>query len=143
MNKEISKNVKIVLDILDDEIKGDVKSALQKMSGDYSMTWVYKTPKGELFPSTRIVLTDEIKEMNDIYQIKDRKYDIKNIAEGKGVVMVEMIESYTDPKTKQIYRTPLVLVLEIKDNKIQKGRHYCDPRLSYENLSEKDIKKIF
>ncbi|MEK7106812.1 MAG: nuclear transport factor 2 family protein, partial [Patescibacteria group bacterium] len=52
---------------------------------------------------------------------KGRRYDIKNIAEGKDLVMVELIESYSNPKTKRVYHTPLVLVLEMKNGKICQG----------------------
>ncbi len=134
------KDIKLVLDILNDEMKGDTASAMQKLSDTYSMTWVYKNKKGILFPRS---IPDFKKQMEDVYQIKDRKYNIKNIGKGDGVVFVEMIESYSDPETKQKYVTPLVLVLEVKDGKIQKGRHYCDPQISYLELSEKEIDGIY
>ena len=51
------------------------------------MTWVYKT-KRELFPTEKIISG---KDIEDIYKIKGRQYDIRNIAEGNNVVMVEMI----------------------------------------------------
>lgn len=134
-----SKNIQTIISILNDEVRGDTASALKKMSKGYSMTWVYKSTD-TLFPS---VAVDVQKEMKEAYVIKGRKYEIKNIAEGKDVVMVELIESYPDPKTKKIYRTPLVLVLEMKDKKIQKGRHYCDPSLSYLHLSPQQITKAY
>jgi len=140
MPQKQSRNIKTVLDILKDEVRGNVESALNKLADDYSMTWVYKNKKGKLFPKT----TRNIKkELEKIYPIKGRKYDIKNIAEGNNVAMVEMVESYPDPKTKKVYKTPLVIVLEMKNGKIKKGRHYCDPDLSYLNLSDKQIDKIF
>lgn len=136
-----NKNIKTVLEILKDEVRGDVRAALRKMDKNYSMTWMYKAPKsGELFPITKKSVKEELKE---VYPIKGRKYDIKNIAESKNIVIVELVESYPDPKTKQVYRTPLVLVLEMKNGKIKTGRHYCDPRLSYLNLTEKQINKAF
>lgn len=136
----MTKNVKAVLDILKDEIRGDVKSALKKMAAEYSMTWVYKAKDGSLFPRTK---NDVKAEMEEVYPIKGRAYDIQHVAEGKGVVMVEMVESYPDPKTKKVYRTPVVIVLEMKNGKIKKGRHYCDPRLSYLYLTKKQVKKAF
>ena len=57
--------------------------------------------------------------------------------------MVELIESYPNPETKKIYRTPLVLVLEMKNGKIVTGRHYCDPRLSYRHLTFGQTQKAF
>ena len=138
--KDISKNVRAVLDILKDEIRGDVQSALKKMTSDYSMTWVYKTKRGVLFPRTK---NDIKKDLAETYPIKGRKYDIKNIAEGDNVVIVEMVESYPDPETKKVYRTPLVIVLEMKGGKIRIGRHYCDPDLSYLCLTKKQVEKAF
>jgi ketosteroid isomerase-like protein len=136
MAKKISKNLKIVLDILNDEIRGDVDSALKKVTKDYSMTWMYKNKNDKLFPRTG---KNFKKGMREVYVIKGRKYDIKNIAEGDNVVMVELVESYPDPETKKVYRTPLVIVLEMKNGKIRRGRHYCDPNLSHLHLSKKQI----
>lgn len=140
MKKKHSKNVQTVLDILKDEINGDVKSALKKMTKDYTMTWVYHKKNGELFPSTK---NDIGAELGEAYPIKGRAYDIQNIAEGNDVVMVEMIESYPDPKTKKIYRTPLVIVLEIKAEKIRTGRHYTDPVLSHLCLKKSQVAKAY
>jgi ketosteroid isomerase-like protein len=132
---EYSKNIKTVLAILKNEVDGDVKAALQKMTGDYSMTWMYQRGE-ELFPATGKSVESE---MEEAYPIKGRRYDIRNIAEGDDVIMVELIESYPDPETGKEYRTPLVLVLEMEDGKIKKGRHYCDPRTSFMYLSQKQI----
>lgn len=140
MKNKLSKNARTVIDILKDEIRGNIKSALKKMAKDYTMTWVYHKKNGELFPSTKIDFESELKE---VYPIKGRKYNIVNIAESKDVVMIELVESYPDSKTKKVYRTPLVIVLEMKDGKIRTGRHYCDPNLSYMNLTEQKIKKIY
>jgi hypothetical protein len=57
--------------------------------------------------------------------------------------MVEMVESYPDPKTKKVYRTPLVIVLEMKNGKIRTGRHYLDPRLSFKYLTKRQVKKAY
>ena len=106
------------------------------------MTWVYKRRDGVLFP--RIDSAKIRKELEDVYTIKGRHYDIKHLLSQNNVVMIEMIESYPDPKIpKKVYRTPLVLVLEFKDGKIFKGRHYCDPQLSYELLTEKKVNEIY
>lgn len=140
MKQKISKNIKTVISILQDEVKGDYKKALKKVHEDYSMTWMYKSMGGKLFPRTGRNIKKEFKE---VYLIKDRKYDLKNIAEGQTVVMVEMVESYPNPKTKKVFRTPLVIVLEMKKGKIKRGRHYCDPRVSYLYLPKKEIDRIF
>jgi len=131
----VSKNRQLVLDILADEVRGDIASAQKKMTKDYTMTWVYKSG-GTLFPRTK---NDIQKDMKEAYVISGREYHLINVTEAEDVVMVELIESYPDPKTKKVYRTPLVLVLEMKNGKIQTGRHYCDPALSYLHLTEAEV----
>ncbi|PIX89918.1 MAG: hypothetical protein COZ29_02700 [Candidatus Moranbacteria bacterium CG_4_10_14_3_um_filter_45_9] len=138
--KKYSRNIQTVIDILRNEVSGDTRSALKKMTKDYTMTWVFETQNGSLFPKTAI--SKDI-DLNDTYVIKGRKYEIIHIAEAKNIVIVELIESYPDPETKKIYRTPLVLVLEMKNGKIKTGRHYCDPRLSYRYLTSVQTKKAF
>ncbi|MFH1744840.1 MAG: hypothetical protein ABH881_01580 [bacterium] len=140
MRKKLSKNIKTVLEILRDETSGNVKAALKKLADDYSMTWMYRTKKGKIFPRTRKNLR---KKLEEVYLIKNREYDIKHVAEGDGVVMIEMIESYPDPKTKKVYRTPLVIILEMQNGKIKKGRHYCDPDLSYLYLTKEQVKQAY
>lgn len=141
MQKKNSKNVQTVLDILRDEVNGDVTGALEKMASSYSMTWVDAGLDGhELFPTTG---GDIKKELEEVYPIKGREYDIRNITEGDDVVMVELVESYPDPETKKVYRTPLVLVLEMENGKIKTGRHYLDPRLSQKKLTKEQIEKAY
>lgn len=131
-----SKNVQLVLDILKNEADGDVSAAFEKMTDDYSMTWMYQAKDNSLFPSTGENIEDEL---DDVYPIKGREYDIRNIAEGENLVIIEVIESYPDPETGQLYRTPQVIILELKDGKIKTGRHYTDPRLSYLELSKESV----
>ncbi len=139
--KKLSKNVQTVIDILQDEVNGDISAALKKMSDDYTMTWVYADiDEKQLFPTTK---KDVRKDMKEAYVIKGRQYDIRNIAEGKDVVFVELIESYPDSKTKKVYRTPLVLVLEMKKGEIRTGRHYLDPRLSGKDLTKTQIERAY
>lgn len=131
-----SRNINLVLEILKNEVDGDIEGTLSKMSKDYSMTWVYQSLNGDLFPTTTTNIEDELAE---VYVIKGRSYDIRNICESDNVVMIELIESYPDPDTGKVYRTPQVIVLEISDGKIHKGRHYTDPRLSYLDLNIENI----
>lgn len=135
-----SRNIKLVLKVLDAERKGNAQKTLDVLHSQYSMTWVYRAKDGRLFPRTG---KNVRKELEDVYPIKGRKYDIKHIAEGKNIVMIEMIESYPDPKTGKVYQTPEVIVIEVKNGKIRRGRHYCDPRLSYLFLKKKELEKIF
>lgn len=127
----------IALQLLQDEANGDVVSAKEKMDLDsYSMTWMYQT-KDSLFPS---VSGDSLKgEMEDIYEITGREYEIVHTAQNQNVVFIEMIESYPDTESGKVYRTPITLVLEFKDGKVVRGRHYCDPKLSLESLSKQQI----
>jgi ketosteroid isomerase-like protein len=136
----MSKNIDVVLEILRNEVDGDVAAALQKMTSDYSMTWMYKG-KHEIFPESSNTIEKTLTE--EVYPIKGRKYEIKHIAEGENVVMVELIESYPDPETQKFHQTPLVLVLEMRDGKIHTGRHYCDPQISHEDLHAESIEKAF
>ena len=131
-----SPNISLVLQILKNEADGDVAVALEKMTNDYSMTWMYQSKDGNLFPTTS---KDVGAELEEVYPIKGREYDIRNITEGENVVMLEVIESYPDTETGQIYRTPQIIVLEFENGKIKTGRHYCDPRLSYLELSKEQI----
>lgn len=141
MKKKFSKNIKTVLDILQDEVDGDVAAALSKITKDYTMTWVDTGIDGkQLFPTTKRNIK---KELEEVYPIRGRQYDIKNIAEGDNVVIVELVESYPDPKTKKVYRTPLVLVLEMKNGKIRTGRHYLDPTISRKHLTKKQTEKAY
>lgn len=139
--KKQGKNIKTVLDILRDEVNGDIPSALKKMTNDYTMTWVDAGIDGkQLFPTTSKNIKNNMKEA---YVIKGRQYNIRNIAEGKNVVFVELVESYPNVKMKKVYRAPLVLVLEMKNGKIRTGRHYLDPRLSGKYLSKAQIEKAY
>ncbi|PJC56251.1 hypothetical protein CO026_01410 [Candidatus Kaiserbacteria bacterium CG_4_9_14_0_2_um_filter_41_32] len=133
-----SLNIQLVLDILKNEADGDIKAALTKMTKDYKMTWMYQG-KEYLFPTTS---NDVDAELEDVYPIKGREYDIRNIAEGENVVMIEMIESYPDPDDGQMYRTPQVIVLELKDGLIRTGRHYTDPRLSFMKLTKEQLDSV-
>lgn len=94
--------MEVVLKILKNEVDGDVKAALQKITDDYSMTWMYQGEK-KLFPRTGKSVE---MEMNEVYVIKGKKYDIRNVAEGDDVLMIELVESYPDHKTKKRIQDP-------------------------------------
>lgn len=140
MNQKITKNIQTVLDILNDEVNGNVTSALNKMTRDYSMTWLYQDKDGTLFPTVKSPTKDQMKK---IYSTRGREYDLKNMAEGDDIVMIEIVESYPDTETNRRFRTPLVIVLEFRDGKIKKGRHYCDPDLSYLYLSKFNVDQAY
>ena len=136
-----SENIKKIIEILQDEVSGRTKDALEKTHKDYKMTWVYKSTKGELFPHSTMQSGED--SLEDIYHIKGRVYEIMNVVESDNIVMVEMIESYPDPKTQEVYRTPLVIVLELEDGKIIRGRHYCDPNISYMHLTKEETDAVY
>lgn len=140
-----SKNVATVLSLLKNEIDGHAARALLKLAPDYSMTWVYRSPKtGKLFPRSRRTSSRKFEHaLKSTYRIKGRSYNIRNIATGRQLVMIEMVESYHNPKTARIYRTPLVIVLEFRNGLVRTGRHYCDPTLSHLNLSKRDVERAF
>lgn len=133
-------NIQTVLEILEDEKRGDTRSALTKMHPGYSMTWMYRNSKGLLFP--RDYAKSE-NDLDDVYAIKDRQYDIRNICAKDNVVMIEVVESYPDPETGKTYRTPEVIVLEFKEGKIWKGRHYCDPAISNLGLDRERVDEAY
>lgn len=137
-----SKNIRMVLEILKNEVDGDVDAALRKMADDYSMTWIEQGIDRKAFRRSAPDFSRAMRE--NIYPIRGRKYVIKNIAENEGVVMIEVIESYPDPETGREYRTPQVIVLELdKIGKIRTGRHYTDPRLPFLRLTEEEVEEIF
>jgi len=57
--------------------------------------------------------------------------------------MIELVETYPDPGGANVYRTPLVLVIELHEGKIVRGRHYCDPRLSYMQLTDQQVNATY
>lgn len=137
---EQSENVKKVIEILYDEVLGRTKEAKSKTHPDYRMTWVYSKSSDQLFPTATM---EGVENVENVYRIKGRVYEIMNIAESGDVVMVEMIESYPDPETQKVYRTPLVIVLEFENEKIKRGRHYCDPKLSYMYLTKDQTDLVY
>lgn len=106
------------------------------MTSDYSMTWMYQNSRGDLFPKTTNDLQAELEE---VYVIENREYEIIHITENENIVTLEIIESYFDPQLNEHYTTPMVIVLELENGKIKTGRHYCDPKISYLQLKKEVI----
>lgn len=140
--KANKKNSEIALDLLELERVGRLSQALNLLHPEYSMTWVYRHPKnGCLFPRHKGVNPADFEE---IYQVEGREYNIKNISEHENTVFIELVESYPDTERAGFsFRTPEVIVLEFKDGLVVKGRHYCDPNISYEGLSVEQVEKAF
>jgi hypothetical protein len=135
-----SDHIKTVIEILQNEIDGKVSEALGKMTPGYSQTWMYQVKDGTFFPDDTSA-TEE--SMGEIYHIKGREYHIYNITESENTVMVECVEQYPDEQTGKLCRTPEILVIEFKDGKIFRGRHYCDPRLSYMDLTDEMLAEAY
>ncbi len=134
-----SKNIQLILDVLEDEVSGRVKEAAKKIHPQYTNTYMNNC-FNKLFNRTKASSSDDLE---DIYKIKGRKYEIYNITESENVVITEMIESYPDSKTGKIYRTPQVVVSEFKDGLIKTGRHYNDPSLSFMHLTKDQTDQAF
>jgi ketosteroid isomerase-like protein len=83
--------------------------------------------------------------MRMAFKIEGREFEFKTVLadEPTQTVVVEFVESYPDPETKQVYRTPQVSICKIRDGKIYRTRHYMDPRLSYKYLSKEVIDSVF
>jgi len=140
MNRE--ELINFVLDSFAAEKDGDFEKGLSLIDDDFKVTEMFLI-NDEPFAS---ISGEDIKEsIKKVYKIEGREYIFKNIAadEEKGVVFVEFVESYPDPKTGQVYRTPQVAVVSVKDGRLYRTRHYTDPRLSFEKLSEEDVDKAF
>jgi hypothetical protein len=131
-----SQHIQTVLSILQDEVDGNVTAAFSKMTSSYSQTWMYKDSKGILFPRSERP-TEE--DMQSVYDYPNRKYHIYNITESTETVMLECVEMYREKDSDKYYVTPLVLIVEFEGDKILRGRHYCDPALSYLELDVKTI----
>ncbi len=101
------------------------------------MTWMYQG-REHLFPTSEL----NRHEMDEIYSIRGREYQIMNMVSDDAVTFVELIESYP-AEDGRFFRTPLVLVLEHPKDHVSTGRHYCDPRLSHAGLELQNILAAF
>ena len=132
--------IKLVLASFEAERHNDVSRGLELVSDDFKVTEMSLGNTGkELFPAvTAAVARDSIGE---VYQIKGREYQFVNAMadESNQTVMVEFVETYPDPQTGQVYRTPQVAVCVVKDNKVYRTRHYNDPRVSYVEVTQQAI----
>lgn len=106
---------------------------------EFTVTDMVISGSGKIFPRLEGYALEKV--INEAFVIKGREFIFPTIVadEETQTVIVEFIESYPDPKTKKIYRTPQVAICKIKDGKIYRTRHYMDPRLSYEYLDQSVI----
>lgn len=134
--------IQLVLSSFDAERQNNIEKGLELVTDDFTVTEMSLGNSGDkLFPS---VTAEEVRKMiGQVYQIQERKYQFVNAMadEAKQTVMIEFVETYPDPKTGQLYRTPQVAVCELKDGRIRRTRHYNDPRVSFVDVTQEDIDK--
>lgn len=135
--------VNLVLSSFSAEQRNDVEGNLRFLTDDYKYTDLVLENDGSYFPSKQ---GHEMRKlMKQAFKIGNREFEFKSTAANVDTqtVFIEFVESYPDPGTGKVYRTPQVAICKIKNGKIQRTRHYMDPRLSKEYLSEEDIGKAF
>lgn len=121
----------------------DIQVGLDLIHDDFTVTEMTLGNEGEHLPA---LTGDKLRELMKLaFTTKGREYIFKSVIadESTQTVIVEFIESYQNTKTGQVYRTPQISVCEIKGGKIHRTRHYMDPRLSFENLSDEQIETAF
>lgn len=121
----------------------DLQTGLDLIDEDFTVTEMIYGEDGKHLPSLN---GEPLRDLMGLaFTTKDRDYVFKSVVadEQTQTVIVEFIESYPDPATGQVYRTPQISVCQVKDGKIHRTRHYMDPRLSFEHLSESQIDSAF
>ncbi len=121
----------------------DIQAGLESVDEEFKVTEMVSSKDGNHFPS---LSGEKLRGLMKLaFKTKGRQYIYKSVVadEESQTVIVEFIESYPDPKTGQVYRTPQISVCQIKNGRIFGTRHYMDPRLSFENLSDSQIESAF
>lgn len=134
--------INLVLESFAAEKEGDSRKGLSLIDDDFKVTEMFLI-KDKPFIS---ISGEEIREsIKNVYKIEGREYVFKNVVadEEKEIVFVEFVESYPDSETGEVYRTPQVAVIEVKNGKLHRTRHYTDPHLSSKYLSEEEVDKAF
>lgn len=143
-NKLSAQELKeLVLNSFIAEKNMDIQAGLKSVDEEFKVTEMVASKDGNHLPSL------SGKKLRDLmklaFKTEGRQYTFKSVLadEESQTVIVEFIETYPDPKSGQIYRTPQISVCSIKNGKIFRTRHYMDPRLSFENLTESQIESSF
>lgn len=121
------------------ERQSDSARGLELIHPDFAAIEMCVNSKGEPFQRvTGQAIRDSIKE---VFQISDREYQFVHAMadEEQQTVMIEFVESYTDPETGKRFRTPTVSVVEVKDDLIWRSRHYGDKNLSFMYLPQDQV----
>jgi ketosteroid isomerase-like protein len=134
---------KLVLASFNAERTNNISENNTLIHDEFTFTDMVVGEDNEIFPSLGGPKLQEL--ISEAFIIKGREFIFKNVLadESEQTVIVEFIESYPDPKSGKVYRTPQVAICKVKDGKIYRTRHYMDPRLSYLYLDQKSIDKAF
>ncbi len=132
----------IIIKLLQLEADGNSEEAMNYLSDNYKMTWMYKT-KSKTFPQVRVD-KDFKNKMEEVYSYTEREYKIYSILENDNIVTAEIVESYFDKSKNKKHVTPIAFVWTFdKDGKVETGKHYCDPDISYESLEDYDFDALY
>jgi ketosteroid isomerase-like protein len=137
------KLIELVLTSYQAEKEGDVNENKKLLHENFEVVdMVYET-EAAFFPRLQGEQLDAL--MTSAFKIKGRQFEFKTVIadEQQQKVVVEFVESFPDPKTGNIYRTPQVSICIVRDGKIFRTRHYMDPRLSFAFLSTETIENAF
>lgn len=131
-----------IIKLLQLEADGDSGEAMNYLSDNYKMTWMYKT-KNKTFPQVKVD-KDFKNKMEEVYAYKQREYKIYSILENDNIVTAEIVESYYDGSKNIRHVTPIAFVWTFdEDGEVETGKHYCDPDISYESLEEYDFDILY
>lgn len=130
--------IKITLATFEAECNHKVTDNLKVMDKEFAVTDMIMTAKGN-FPRLKGKKLRNC--MQEAFKIKARHFVFHTVLADTTTqtVIVEFTESYPDPKTKKIFRTPQVAICQFKNGKLYRTRHYMDPRLSFEYLEMFEI----
>jgi hypothetical protein len=125
------------------ERQHDIVGNDKLIHADFAVTDMVLTESQEVLP--RLSGKKLRQTIGKAFQIGGREFIFKTIvaSESTQTVIVEFIESYPEPSTHRVYRTPQVAICEFKADKLYRTRHYMDPRLSFEYLAQAVIEKAF
>ena len=134
---------KLVLASFEAEKNNDIEINKALLHPNFKMVDMVLSSDLKPFPSLE---GEELeKQIQLAFPIKGRQFVFHTVIadEDSQKVIIEFTESYPDPKSKKVYRTPQIAVCEIKDGKIYRTRHYMDPRISHKNISSEDLEDCF
>lgn len=134
--------IDIVIASMNAEKDGDIAKGLALLHKDFQLIDIWQSASGVLMP--RLTATQAQQVVKDVFPIQNRQYhNVKFVADEQAqTVAFEFIETYPDPETSTVYCTPQVGICQIKDGKIWRTRHYCDPRLSAMNLNPEEVSEL-